>query len=52
MSAVESGPPDTANTTAGTSCRPENKAFVSDGEIAVDFCAGMIATEAWFLPPD
>src|SRR5262245_31065856 len=50
MSAVESGPPDTANTTAGRPCRSEKNTFVSDGEMTVDFSARMIAIEARYLP--
>src|SRR5690349_17057948 len=32
MSAVESGPPDTANTSTGKDCRPEKSALASDAE--------------------
>src|SRR5512139_1500010 len=46
ISAVESGPPDTASTRTGKACRPEKSAFASDGEMAADFCAGMIVTKS------
>lgn len=50
INAVESGPPDTARTSAGHACNPEKSAMASAAEIAVDFWVGMIATESR-LPP-
>jgi hypothetical protein len=41
MSAVESGPPDTASTSAGKPSRPANSALASASEIGLALSAGM-----------
>src|SRR5215468_7601887 len=52
ISAVESGPPDTARAMTGSACRSAKSVLVSDGAIASDFWSDMIVTESRFPPPD
>src|SRR6185437_17021686 len=50
ISAVESGPPDTASSKTGKSERSEKSAFASDTETGKDFSVGMILSGNRFPP--
>src|SRR5215471_16251046 len=52
ISAVESGPPDTARAMTGSACRSAKSVLASDGAIASDLWSDMIVTESRFPPPD
>src|SRR5262249_2292846 len=52
ISAVESGPPDTARTTAGTLARSANTAFASEAETGAPAAAAPSAADTLLFPVD
>src|SRR5262249_55888063 len=52
ISAVESGPPDTARAMTRSACRSAKSVLASDGAIASDLSSDMIATVSPCPPPD